>query len=121
MKLEVAKEKGVTLLRVKENRLYADQVLDFADRVSKHVHDLALVINFDDVDVIDSRGLGALFELIRKRSDMQIAIGVCCLNRHVGEAIKLVRLDKMVDVFTDETTALNALAEKLQAARRTDD
>jgi anti-sigma B factor antagonist len=83
---------------------------------SKVVHDLVrelaqkghrnILLNLQDISYVDSSGIGELFGCV---TTMQRQDGVLKLsnpNERVSELIRLTKLNSVVEVFEDESTAI---------------
>lgn len=66
-----------------------------------------LLLNFADIDFVDSAGLGALVVLQKRIREHDGQLAVCHLATAVAKTIQLVRLDHVLTIFTTETEALS--------------
>ncbi len=83
----------------------------FRDQVQKVVENGArnVVINLSGVPAMDSSGIGAL---VRAYSSLKRAGGKCRFfgaSKFVLQILKMVRLDAVLELFEDETSALAGL------------
>lgn len=74
------------------------QIADDADE--KH-----LVLNFERVTFMASAMIGQLVQLRNKCKKLGVQLKVCCLSPQLSEAISLMNLDKILDVFECENSA----------------
>jgi len=89
------------------------QITSLAEDVLSGAHDQAtrkgasaLLLNFEEVEYMNSSGIGLLVTLlVRTRRNGQ-HLGVFGLNEHYHEIFKLTRLDEAITVSTDETAAI---------------
>jgi anti-anti-sigma factor len=88
-----------------------DASLDVARELTQLVNDMSeksLVLNLHKVQFMASAMIGKLV-LIRNRCKARnINFSLCSLSGNVAEAIGLVRLEKIVDLFDDEACAIKA-------------
>lgn len=103
-------KEGITILDVK-GRLVAG---DAAASLREQVRELAssgtnrIVLNLEDVDYIDSTGLGTLvvcFTMLQKAGG---ALKVLNLNRRNIELLVLTKLSTVFEVFNEEQDAINS-------------
>ena len=69
-----------------------------------------LILNFNDLDYMNSSGIGLLVTLLirAQRKDQQVmAVG---LNEHYQQIFELTRLDEAIGMYSTESEALAALA-----------
>ena len=70
----------------------------------------ALLLNFEDLEYMNSSGIGLLVTLlVRTQRDGQ-QLGAFGLSTHYREIFELTRLDEAITIHTDEATALAAVA-----------
>ncbi len=69
-----------------------------------------LVINFSQVEFIDSSGLAALISLVRNLG-AEGEVVVCNLSPTLASLFDLTRLDRIIRVFSDENMALAAMPD----------
>lgn len=67
-----------------------------------------LILNFSDVDYINSSGIALIVGLLAKaRSDMR-DVSVFGLTDHYREIFEITRLSDFMDIYENETAALSA-------------
>jgi anti-anti-sigma factor len=71
----------------------------------------ALVVDFTEVDFIDSAGLGAIVEYFRDASRYDGVLCVTGLNENLRTVFEIVRLDRVIPVFATSAEAIAALRE----------
>ena len=67
------------------------------------------VLNFKQVNFINSSGLGRLILAYKKISEKQGSLGVINLLPEVEELFTITRIREKIPVFADEAAALNSL------------
>ena len=70
---------------------------------------LSVVIDLSNIDFIDSSGLGAMVQAVKKCAQSKTAFSVIG-NPRVVQTIKLVRLEKFLHLAPDLNTAISNLS-----------
>ena len=70
---------------------------------------LSVVIDLSNIDFIDSSGLGALVQAVKKSNQSKRAFSVVG-NPRVVQTIKLVRLGEFLNLAPDLSTAISKLS-----------
>jgi len=103
-------KEGITILDAKGQIIAGDG----ADRLRERLKALAeagsvnAILNLEDVDYIDSSGLGALvmsFSALRKKEGTMKLLN---LSRRNVELLVLTKLETVFEVFDDEQSAVNS-------------
>lgn len=74
-------------------------------RVPVHV-----LLNFSEVSYIDSKGLGAIFDLNKQVEDLGYHIFFCDLSQQVKEVFELAGLQHILRIYESEEDARKAIA-----------
>jgi anti-anti-sigma factor len=69
-----------------------------------------VVLNFDDLDFLNSGGIGLLVTLLVRANRQGRRIGACGLSDHYREIFELTRLDEAITIHASEADALAAVA-----------
>jgi len=110
MKMEVYEKKNaVTVVKPLENRLDASVALSFKEKLLELINEgkTNFVINLEDVNFIDSSGLGAIISGLR-HIGVKGDIKLCCLAEQVESLLRLTRLDRVLGVFDSEEACLES-------------
>ncbi|MGO8950064.1 MAG: STAS domain-containing protein [Ktedonobacterales bacterium] len=67
-----------------------------------------ILLNFSDVDYINSNGIALIVSLLARARKNQIRLVACGLSEHYVEIFNITRLADFMTVFPDETTALES-------------
>ncbi len=67
-----------------------------------------LVVNLEEVDYMDSSGLGTLVEVFRRVHQYNGSFALCGANHRVQSVLEITRLDRFFKVFATEQEALSA-------------
>jgi len=70
----------------------------------------AALLNFDDVDYINSTGIALIVGLLGKARRADLRLMVCGLSEHYMEIFRITRLAEFMSVFPDEASALASVA-----------
>jgi anti-anti-sigma factor len=68
-----------------------------------------LILDLSGIDFVDSSGLGALVQLVKKAKDVGGSVQVIA-NPRVMQTVKLVRLEKFLSIQTSVDVALENLS-----------
>lgn len=68
-----------------------------------------LILDLSGIDFVDSSGLGALVQLVKKSKDLDGTVQVVA-NPRVLQTVKLVRLEKFLSLRTSVDEAIASLA-----------
>jgi len=71
----------------------------------------AVLLDLEDIDYLDSTGLGELVGYLQRFSDAGKRLTLLNPHARVVNLLKLTRLDEVFTVFSDRAAALEALAE----------
>ena len=65
-----------------------------------------LLLNFSDVRFMSSAMLGKLIKLNKKCKQENTHLKLCNISKEIMEVFKLMRLNKIMDIYQDENKAL---------------
>lgn len=68
-----------------------------------------VVLNFDQLDFLNSGGIGLLVTLLVRANRNGQSIGACGLSDHYREIFQLTRLDDAITIHPTEAEALSAV------------
>ena len=71
-----------------------------------------LLLNFQDVRFMGSAAIGKLMLLKKQCKAEDVKLKLCNVSKDLMEAFKLMRLDKILDIYADESRALAAFAKR---------
>jgi anti-sigma B factor antagonist len=90
--------------------LSAADALDAAYAQASSHNPAAILLNFDDVDYINSTGIALIVGLLGKARRADRRLMVCGLSEHYMEIFRITRLAEFMSVFPDEASALAGVA-----------
>jgi anti-anti-sigma factor len=92
-------------LRGEMNAL-AENVLNAAydEAISKQPE--MILLNFSQVDYINSTGIALVVGLLKRARQANCALAACGLSDHYQEIFQITRLSDFIRMFPDETSAL---------------
>ena len=108
MKLEILNKNRYTLIRIKEPKIYQNVVDDFKEKILGLIEkgNVNIIMNFKDVKIINSSGLGILFLAWYRVKDKNGEIKITNLNPTIKEIFERLRLDKVFEIFENEDEAI---------------
>lgn len=114
MQLEEKKSGNVLVVSILEARMDARVTADFKSRMFSIISsgNNFIVLNFSEVDFIDSSGLGAIVSVLKsigKNGDIVLS----GINDTVMTMFRLTRMDKVFDIFPNEKDAVAELSKKI--------
>ena len=109
MDLSSAVEGDILVVTVNESRIDASVAIQFKDRMREETDAVTgrVVLNLEQVDFIDSSGLGAIVAAM-KQLGTNHRMDLSCLNENVDKVFRLTRMDT---VFRIHGTVGEALAQ----------
>jgi anti-anti-sigma factor len=81
-----------------------------------NAHCPPLVLDFAEVEFIDSRGIATILEYLRDCAEYGVTVCLAALNPTVKPVIDVVRLDKVMPIFDTVTEAVSALKGRVRAS-----
>ncbi|SFM06619.1 STAS domain-containing protein [Shimia aestuarii] len=109
MDLSSAVEGDILVVTVNETRIDASVAIQFKDRMREETDAVTgrVVLNLEQVDFIDSSGLGAIVAAM-KQLGTNHRMDLSCLNENVDKVFRLTRMDT---VFRIHGTVGEALSQ----------
>ncbi len=113
MQIEINKHGEILIVKLLESRLDASISVDFKDKMAEYIKNghHAILLNISEVEFIDSSGLGAIVTSL-KLSGKKGSIVICGAKETVKSMFRLTRMDKVFQIFDNETEAMAALSNK---------
>jgi anti-sigma B factor antagonist len=112
MSLEISQREreGIALLDLKGRITIGEEASAFRAAVEKVAVQLEprLLLNMQEVDYIDSTGLGAMVMCSMRLKNAKGVAKLVNVNRRNIELIVMTKIDSMFEVFDDETDAINS-------------
>lgn len=87
---------------------FAEQALSEAYATAEAQGPQAILLNFSDVDYINSTGIALIVTMLAKARKAHIRLLTCGLSEHYVEIFNITRLADFMSVFPDEEAALTA-------------
>jgi anti-sigma B factor antagonist len=112
MSLEISQREreGIALLDLKGRITIGEEASGFRAAVEKIAAqpEPRLLLNMQEVDYIDSTGLGAMVMCSMRLKNAKGVAKLVNVNRRNIELIVMTKIDSMFEVFDDETDAINS-------------
>jgi anti-anti-sigma factor len=107
LEAEVRQERGVVVLDLRgEINGFAQEALDAAYSEAESKDPEAILLNFEEVDYINSTGIALIVGLLAKARASHKRLLACNLSEHYVEIFNITRLSDFMSVFPDEESAL---------------
>lgn len=113
MNIETKEVNSITIMKLGEtNRLYALNASIAKEKMNEFLTQpkSRLVIDFEDINFIDSSGFGALISALKTSKEHKSFIKLCNINKDVMELMELMQLDSIFDILQDTTACVNSFA-----------
>ena len=68
----------------------------------------AIILNFSDLDYLNSSGIGLLVTMLIRAQRQKQKLIACGLSEHYVEIFKLTRLDEAIGIYSTEKESLEA-------------
>jgi anti-sigma B factor antagonist len=102
-----------TLLVVKPmgNRLDADTSREFKEKIADWITqgETRMVLNLEEVDFIDSSGLGTLLSILRNLGEKGHLV-LCGIKENVMTLFRLTRINRVFEIYNGEAEAIAAVS-----------
>jgi anti-anti-sigma factor len=98
-----------------EINAFAEATLSTAYTEAEQFQPTAILLNFSQVDYINSTGIALIVTLLAKARKSHIRLLTCGLSDHYVEIFNITRLADFMSVYPDEATALTAPVEGAEA------
>lgn len=112
MQIEAFDLENVTVLVIQDRRIIATNTGNLRAALLSPLHEnKGLLLDFGNVEFIDSVGLAAVVNCLRAARAQGREIKLCRTSRHVQSLLELVNLHKLFDVFGSLEEALQSYSE----------
>ena len=113
MDLQLHSSQDITVLTVTGSiDTYTVQALHQQLDLATATKSVKLVVNLAEVDFMDSSGLAALVQGMKKCRDRGGDLHLCNLQQPVRMILELTRLDKALEIFPSEKDAIASFANQ---------
>ena len=112
MTTQIREQNGISILEP-TGKIVGPAVLELREVLSPHIKDSEaprVLINFKNVNKVDSTGLGALMEAHAVAKRKQGRIGVIHVGKNIRNLLVLSRLVSLFEHFDSEDAAVAALS-----------
>jgi anti-sigma B factor antagonist len=116
MVIEVEQIEGVGIVKLAGRRFGAADIAEFRTTFGKLLSACnTFVIDLNDVEFIDSLGLGGLIYALKAARESGGDVKLCRMSDSVYRTFKLVQLQRVFQIFESSTGALAAIANSEDA------
>ncbi len=111
MKLSDKKKDNFLIISISGNIVLEDtaKLKEFVEQYIEESTLAGIIINCNDVKFIDSSGLGLIVSIYKTLKSMGKKFALTGLHDSTMEIFTLTKLDKILTITENETTALNSL------------
>ena len=88
---------------------YAENALMEAYKEASNGDERAIILDFNDLDYMNSSGIGLLVTLLIRANRQKQQLMAVGLNEHYLQIFELTRLDEAISIFGTESEALAAV------------
>jgi len=108
LEVEVRREPGGVVLDLRgEINGFAQETLDAAYAEAEKENSGAILLNFEEVDYINSTGIALIVGLLARARAAKRDLSAYGLSEHYVEIFNITRLSDFMGVFPDEESALD--------------
>ncbi len=103
--IEVNNKNEVKIVNIKESdRLTAATADDVKIQLTKVVSESKenVVLNLSNIKFIDSTGIGVIISALKTARQNNNSFFLCCVQDDVMSLLKLMKLDKVFDIYSQE-------------------
>ena len=113
LNVEVRREGSVAVLDLAgEINGFAEEALNAAYAEAEAKEPQKILLNFEDVDYINSTGIALIVGLLARARASHRSLLACNLSQHYVEIFNITRLSDFMSVFPDEETAVAGASAK---------
>lgn len=99
MEIEARNQRHIQVLTPQIHALDASNATVFKDMVRPRLSEkAAILLNLENVNFMDSSGLGALVWLLREVEIQQGHVKLCCVKRPVQLLLEMVRMHRVFEI-----------------------
>ena len=109
MKFKTETEDGVVIVRVPSDALDAGNVMEFKNNIAPILESAdKVVLNMGRVKFMDSSGVGAMLSCLRTMHAKNGELKLFGVRHQLVQLFKLVRLDRIIEVYDSKKAAVEA-------------
>ncbi|MEQ8768865.1 MAG: STAS domain-containing protein [Planctomycetota bacterium] len=112
MEITIETTPSVDVASPQVESLDADNAKTFGETLSPQLEGKKpLLVDLSTISFIDSAGLGAILSCLRRKSSSGGSLALCNMSRQVASTFRLVRMDRIIDIFENRDEALKNLGK----------
>lgn len=111
MNIECKTIESVTIIKFAEtDRLYALNAEIAKEKMNEILtqQKAQLIVDCENISFIDSSGFGALLSALKTSKQNNSTIKLCNINNKVMELVKLMQLDSVFDIYSDQISCVSS-------------
>ena len=111
LEIQIITRTGVAVVRCRGRLIYGEEASEFG-RVLRQLLNTTkqIVLQMERVSQIDSGGVGALGGAYMAAHNREAEIKLAALSPRVGEVLRITALERLFDVHSSESDAINAFS-----------
>jgi len=110
LEVKVRHKPGVAIIDLRgEIDAFAEDALNAAHAEAEAPNPEAILLNFSDVDYINSTGIALIVGLLVRARESGRRLLACGLSEHYAEIFNITRLTEFMSVFPDEASAMSSV------------
>jgi len=104
-------EGSIFIIQIDGNLILSDlkEARDFVKNCIDNENATEIIFNLDNVDFIDSAGIGFIVSVFKSIKSRNGKFGLACLKSKPKEVFKLTRLDKIIPIYDNVERAKQEL------------
>ncbi|RKY76088.1 hypothetical protein DRQ07_10875 [candidate division KSB1 bacterium] len=115
MRYEEEKKGVIKVVKIDEEQLTSNEAPEMKTAFLKMISGDCefLVINMENVQRMDSTGLGSFLFGIRQAENVDKDVIFCCMNPRIESLVKIAHLTDVIEVYKTQEQAIKAVEEDL--------
>lgn len=104
---------GITLIQPLFESINFGNVGEFKSRIKGHMKPHSrIVLDMQEVMFVDSSGIGAILSFSKAMAAAEGSLSLCSLTEPVQNLVKLVHLNRLLEIYPTREAATRSLATK---------
>lgn len=110
IKFKIESFEDITIIKMPMNAIDAGNILDFKTDIAPILDKCDQVIfDMTRIKFVDSSGIGVILSCMRKLHSQGGSLAMCGVRQQLIPLLKLVRLDRIIDIYPTRKAAVKAI------------
>jgi len=110
IKFKIESFDDITIIKMPMNAIDAGNIMDFKTDIAPVLDKCDQVIfDMSRIKFLDSSGIGAILSCMRKLHSQGGSLIMCNVREQLIQLLKLVRLDRIIDIYPTRKEAIKAM------------